>query len=191
MLRPSLALLVPVLFAFSLPASAGGIDATTVTCGELAEAEISQSADDHFGAAVLLSWMAGYHATEEQGTVVDFDALKVDVQRTVEYCKKYPKVGVYSASEKFMGENATDASSGAVDLATIKCQRIVEAANEDDKDGLAVIMMWLAGYYASYAEDKIIDKERLQKQGYEVGKACAQSTETGLITVADKVMQHD
>jgi len=191
MLRYALALLAPLFLAFSLPASASGLDATTITCGELTAAEASQSSDDHFGAAVLLSWLAGYHATAEQGTVVDFDALKADVERTAAYCKEFPQVGVYSASEKFMGENATEVSSGAVDLATIKCRRIVDAANADDSDGLAVIMMWLAGYYASDAEDTIIDKDKLEKQGYEIGKACALSTETGLITVANDVMQHD
>jgi hypothetical protein len=189
-MRLSLAALLPLFLAFSLPANAGGFDMMTITCSELANADKSQSDEDHFGAAVMLSWMAGYHATEEQGTVVDFDALKVDVQRTVDYCNKYPKIGVYTASEKFMGENATEAGPEAADLSTIKCQKVIEAANSngDDKEGLTIVMMWLAGYYASYAEDTILDREKLQKRSFEIGKACAQNEESGLVTVADKVM---
>ena len=189
-MRRFFALFVPLCLLFSLPASANGLDVKTVTCAELVQADQSTSTDDHFGAAVLLSWLAGYHATEEQGTVVDFEALKVDVQRTVAYCKNFPKVGVFTASRKFMGENATEASSEAVDLSAVKCQRVVETAGSDDEEGLAVIMMWLAGYYASDAEDTILDQTKLEKQGYEVGKACALNAESGLITVADEVM-HD
>ncbi len=192
MLRFSLAAIAPALFIFSLPAAASdAVDATTFTCAELVRADSSDSSNDHFGGAALLAWMAGYHATEDQGTVVDFDALKQDIQRTVQFCKKSPKIGVYTASEKFMGENATESGSEAVDLATVKCQRIVDAANENDDEGLGIILMWLAGYYASYAGDKMIDFEKLRKEGYEIGKACAQSLETGLVTVADKYMQHE
>jgi hypothetical protein len=192
-MRTCLAAVIPLLFAFSLPAAADDqvLDATTVTCAELAEADQSQSKDDALGGFALLAWMAGYHATQEQGTVVDFDGLKTDIQRTVEFCRDHPKIGVYTASEKFMGENATEATSGAVDLSTFKCQRIVDLANSNDDDTLAFIMMWLAGYYASYAEDKSIDTEKMRKEGYELGKECALNRGTGLITVADKHMQHE
>lgn len=190
--RHSLVAIIPLLCAFSLPASAeNAVDATTFTCAELAEVDASGSDSDHFGGAALLSWMAGYHASEDQGTVVDFDGLKKDIQRTVEFCKKNPRIGVYTASEKFMGENATEASSEAIDLATIKCQRIVDTADSNDNEGLGIILMWLAGYYASYAGDKMIDFDKLKTEGYEIGKACAQSRETGLVTVADKFMQRE
>jgi hypothetical protein len=192
-MRICLAAIIPLLVAFSLPAAAADqvLDATTVTCSELAEADQSKSKDDALGGFALLAWMAGYHATSEQGTVVDFEGLKTDIQRTVEFCRDHPKIGVYTASEKFMGENATEASSDADDLSTFKCQRIVDLANSNKDDTLAFIMMWLAGYYASYAGEKSIDTEKLRKEGYELGKACAQSRETGLITVADKYMQHE
>jgi hypothetical protein len=192
-MRYCLAAVIPLLFAFTLPAAANDqvLDATTVTCADLSEADQSQSKDDALGGFALLAWMAGYHATQEQGTVVDFEGLKTDIQRTVEFCRDHPKIGVYTASEKFMGENATAATSDAVDLSTFKCQRIVDLANNNEDDTLAFIMMWLAGYYASYAEDKTIDTEKMRKEGYELGKECAMNRGTGLITVADKHMQHE
>jgi hypothetical protein len=192
-MRYCLTAVIPLLFAFSLPAAADDqvLDATTVTCAELADADKSKSNDDQFGGAALLAWMAGYHATQEQGTVVDFDGLKTDIQRTVDYCKDHPNIGVYTASEKFMGENATEVTSEAIDLSTIKCQRIVDLANKNEDETLGFLMMWLAGYYASYAEDKSIDTEKMRKEGYELGKDCALNRGTGLITVADKHMQHE
>jgi hypothetical protein len=55
-MRLSFAALLPLFLAFSLPANAGGLDMMTITCSELASADKSQSEDDHFGAAVMLSW---------------------------------------------------------------------------------------------------------------------------------------
>jgi hypothetical protein len=187
---PATLLTVLAMSLSALPAAAEGVDATTITCADLVQASQSDKSDDHLGAAALLAWLSGYHATEDQGTVVDFDGLKKDAESTLEYCQQNPKIGVFSASLKYMGENATEQTSAAVDLATIKCERIINT-KKDEEDGLSIILMWLAGYYASYAEEKIIDASKLEKEGYAIGKACAENAQTGLVTVAEKYMQSE
>lgn len=178
-----------LLWPLSLPAAAETLDASTITCADLVSASNSKADSDHMGAAAMLSWMAGYHATEDQGTVVDFDALKGEVQKTVEYCQDNSMIGVLTASAKFMGENAEEQSSGAIDLATIKCDRVIKSS-KDDEDGLTIILMWLAGYYASDDEDKVIDWTKLEKESEQIGRECAESSNTGLVTVAEKYYKH-
>ena len=171
-------------------ASAQAIDASTLTCKDLIEASNSTKNDDQFGAGAILHWISGYLATQDQGTVMDFGAMKTDFAAIIDYCTANPAIGVMTAADKFMGDNGSEATTDLVDLSTVKCQKVIDT-KPDDVEGLSVILMWLAGYNASYKKDTIIDFDKLAKEGEKIGKFCGESPDFGLVTAANKYMGED
>lgn len=168
-------------------ASAEEIDASTLTCRDLNAKAQSSDKVAVYGATVILYWMAGYQATGEQGTVVDFDNLSKEFSKTTEFCGQNPDVGVMSASEKFMGENSADQTPKAIDLAILKCEA-VNTTKDDETDGLGQILMWLAGYHASIAKSKIIDMDKFGESVTKMATYCAENPEMGLFTASEKFM---
>ncbi len=183
------ALAVVLSVGLTFPASAESMDASAFSCKELTEALASADKESVYGATVLLSWLAGYHATEDQGTVVDFDTLKLDIGKVIDFCVKNPAIGVMTTSAKYMGENATPVTKEAVDIATLKCAKIAEMDPEKDAEGAGIILMWLAGYYAAEDEDTMIDFDAMDTHSTEIGEACAENHEKGLVTAARESMQ--
>ncbi|CAA2137983.1 HdeA/HdeB family chaperone [Hyphomicrobium sp. ghe19] len=181
------ALLLATSFNF---ASAETIDASTLTCHDLIETAESHDKTSVYGATVVLYWMAGYQATAEQGTVVDFDNLSKEFAATTEFCGKNPTVGVMSASEKFMGENAEDQTSKAIDLAILKCEA-VNSTKDDETEGLGQILMWLAGYHASVAKSTVIDMDKFSERASKMGTYCAENPQMGLFTASEKFMSEE
>ncbi|MGQ0671788.1 MAG: HdeA/HdeB family chaperone [Hyphomicrobium sp.] len=182
------ALAAAVTIVSTLPASAESVDAAAFSCKELTEAYSTAKDDDVYGATAILTWLAGYHATDEQGTVVDFDTLAKDTERVAQYCLDNPNIGLMTAAGKYMGENATPITKEAVDISTVKCERLANST-EKDTEGAGIVLMWLAGYYASYDEETIIDFDELQRQGGEIGVTCRQTQQMSLVTAAKKAMQ--
>ncbi|SFV27282.1 HdeA/HdeB family chaperone [Hyphomicrobium facile] len=171
-------------------ASAETIDASTLTCHDLIETAASSEKASVYGATVVLYWMAGYQATAEQGTVVDFDNLSKEFSQTTEFCGQNPTVGVMSASEKFMGENAEDQTSKAIDLAILKCEA-VNTTKEDETEGLGQILMWLAGYHASVAKSTVIDMDKFSESVSKMATYCAENPQMGLFTASEKFMSEE
>jgi hypothetical protein len=172
--------------AFSA-ASAESLDASTLSCRELTEKSQSSDKSAVYGASVILYWMEGYQATEDQGTVVDFDNVAKEFSATTDFCSKNPAVGVMSASSKFMGENAEDATPKAIDLAILKCEA-VNSTKENETDGLGQILMWLAGYHASVAKSTVIDMDKFGASVEKITTYCAEHPEMGLFTASEKFM---
>ena len=168
-------------------ASADVLDASTLSCSDLVEKAASSDKDAEYGASVILYWMAGYLATVEQGTVVDFDNLGDEFGKTIEFCGDNPSIGVMTAAQKYMGENAKDATSTAIDLAILKCEGVL-SSDPEDAEGLGQILMWLAGYHASYAESKIIDTDKFGRNVDQIAAYCAKNPQVGLFTTSEKFM---
>jgi len=171
-------------------ASADTIDASTLSCRDLVARAGSSDKASVYGATVVLYWMAGYQATAEQGTVVDFDNLSKEFAATTEFCGKNLDVGVMSASEKFMGENAEDQTPKAIDLAILKCEA-VNSTKEDETDGLGQILMWLAGYHASVAKSTVIDMDKFGESVTKMATYCAENPQMGLFTASEKFMSEE
>ncbi|HET6390180.1 HdeA/HdeB family chaperone [Hyphomicrobium sp.] len=171
-------------------ASADVIDASTLTCRDLVAKAASSDKKEEYGASVILYWVAGYLATVEQGTVVDFDNLGTEFGQTIEFCGDNPDIGVMTAAQKYMGENAEDATSKAIDLAILKCEGVMNS-DVEDADGLGQILMWLAGYHASYAESKVIDTDKFKKSIEKIANYCAENPQMGLFTTSEKFMGGD
>ena len=133
-------------FASALPSSAESIDVSTITCKELIDTAQATSGQATSGAdkklftaapaadvakekaaqqmGVLMFWLYGFNALQDNGPVVDFTALEAYVEKLGDFCKNNPKMGIVTASEKFSGANAPKASKEAVDVSTLKCSAV-------------------------------------------------------------------
>ena len=169
------------------PASAEKLDVSTITCQDMTQAMNSKSNDEQYGMSTILYWLAGYNATEDEGTVIYFKSLEQDFANTLEYCSKNPKISVMTAAGKFMGENGTEATGDPVDLSTLKCERLTQTT-KDDEEGLGQILMWLAGYHADVNDDQVFDTEAFQEHASEIGAYCKENTQVGFFTTAQKYM---
>jgi hypothetical protein len=169
----------------STSARAEKIDISTVSCSQLITAIDSGSKNDKSGMGGILYWIAGYVATEEQGSVVDFDSLGKDFEKILAGCKERPKVGVLTVANKLLGENATAQGNEAIDLATMTCEAAVK------EEGLGFILMWIAGYHASDAESKVFDTDDFVGAMEKVGEYCGSHPSVGLLTASEEFMSSD
>jgi hypothetical protein len=166
------------------------IDVSTISCERLTSAYASKTADDLSFVNGILNWMGGYHATEDQGTVVDWDKLSDAFNKTVEFCSDHPGVGALSASEKFMGENIEDASPESVDLAIVTCETVLR--NKDVQKNIGDTFMWLAGYHASYNNSStMLDIDKFIKETSQIAEYCQANPKAGLVTAAEKFMSEN
>lgn len=165
------------------------MDASTVTCQQLTESG-NEGGQGAYGASVILYWMAGYHTTDDQDTVVDFDNLVKEMAATVDFCAKNPAISVMKASAKFMGENSSEPSGKAIDLSIIKCEQ-VNSSKPDDAEGLGQILMWLSGYHKSTGETTIIDMDEFAKSVDKMAEYCKKNPQIGLYTASEKFMSDE
>ena len=87
------AVLVAVALAVTMPAHAQKLDLSTVTCKQFLE-----SSKDTI--SLILMWMAGYFADEDDPPIVDFDKMKSDAEKLGAYCAQNPTVGLITAAEE-------------------------------------------------------------------------------------------
>jgi acid stress chaperone HdeB len=174
----------------STQALADKVDISTVSCSQLLAAIDSGSENDKSGMGGILYWIAGYVTTDEQGSVVDFDALGKDFEKILAGCKAKPKVGVLTIATKVLGENATAQGNEAIDLATMTCEAAVKSS-KDEEEGLGFILMWIAGYHASDSEYKVFDTEEFVSAMEKVGEYCGAHPSVGLLTASEEFMSSD
>jgi len=88
-----------VLLAASLlaaaPAQAQKLDLSTVTCKQFLESGKETI-------SLILMWLAGYYADEDDPPIVDFDKMKTDAEKLGEYCAKNPTNGLITAAEQVL-----------------------------------------------------------------------------------------
>ncbi len=174
----------------SAAASADPIDVSTISCERLATAYKAKTDEDLSFVNGILNWLGGYHATEEQGTVVDWDKLSDSFNKTVEFCFDHPGVGVMSASEKFMGEEISDATPESYDLAIVSCETVL--TNKDVQKNVGDTFMWLAGYHASYNNGStLLDIQKFIKQTSQIAEYCEANPKASLVTAAEKYMSEN
>lgn len=175
---------------FPLAALADPIDVSTISCERLVSAYEAKTPSDLSFVNGILNWMGGYHATAEQGTVVDWDKLSDAFNKTVVFCSEHPGIGVLSASEKFMGDNIDDASPQSYDLAIVTCETVL--TNKDVIKNIGDTFMWLAGYHASYNNGStILDVEKFIKQTSDIAEYCEANPKASLVTAAEKFMSEN
>ena len=82
------------LFAAS-PAHAQKIDLTKMTCKQFIE-----SGSERITA--IITWLQGYYADEDDPSIVDFDKIKEDTEKVVDYCRKKPNDEFMDAADDVM-----------------------------------------------------------------------------------------
>jgi acid stress chaperone HdeB len=87
------AVIVAVALAASSPAHAQKLDLSTVSCKQFLESKV-----EHI--SLILMWVAGYYADEDDPPIVDFDKMKADATKLGEYCAKNPETGLVTAIEE-------------------------------------------------------------------------------------------
>jgi acid stress chaperone HdeB len=78
------------------PASAQVIDMSTLKCGEF----LKSGADN---SGILLMWLSGYFANDDEVTTVDFEKLRRDGVKIATYCKEHSTMGLLDAAERALG----------------------------------------------------------------------------------------
>jgi len=174
----------------SAAASAETIDVSTISCERLANAYRAKTDEDISFVNGVLNWLGGYHATEDQGTVVDWDKLSASFNKTVEYCFDHPNVGVMSASEQFMGEEISEATPNSTDLKIVTCETVL--TNKDIQKNIGDTFMWLAGYHASYNNGStMLDVQKFINQTSQIANYCEANPKASLVTAAEKYMSEN
>ena len=164
---------VVLCFFLSAPVLAEIDDMSTTTCKEF---NAQKSMD-------LLYWMAGFHATEAQGTVVDNKKLGAAIDQTVAYCAENPGHALMTAADKYMGENLGEAGPGSVDVATVTCADFGADATYKDT------FVWMMGYHAaSNKEPTLIDTDRMAEDGTKIGQYCTTHPKVGLLKATEKFL---
>jgi acid stress chaperone HdeB len=80
---------------------------------------------------------------------------------------------------------ATPASAAnRLDLSTIKCKEFLTS----EKDNIALILMWLAGYYSDEDAPPIVDFDKMKSDGQKLGEYCGKHPDDSLITASEEVM---
>lgn len=186
LLALSAALSTALALAFSVEtAKADSIDLAQFTCGQFTTAVEGGSKDDGKGLAGILFWMAGYHATDTNGTIVDFAQLQAEFEEIGKHCADQPDEKVLKASGDHLG--GEEPGKDAIDLATITCEKVNKTTDEK-AEGLAHILMWMAGYQAGFAGDATFDADTFGAQVGEIAEYCAANPQIGLYAASEKFM---
>ena len=78
---------------------------------------------------------------------------------------------------------AAPAKAEKIDLSTITCKRFFEY----DKENLALLLVWLEGYYADQDADPIIDFDDMATKSKKLAQFCVSSPAISVITAAEKI----
>ena len=82
-------------FSAAPPASAQKLDLSTVKCKDF----IGSGAEN---IAFIMMWMQGYYSDQEAAPIVDFDKMKEDIGKMVDYCKANADNGLITAAEEVL-----------------------------------------------------------------------------------------
>ena len=78
---------------------------------------------------------------------------------------------------------AAAAKAEKFDLSTVTCKKFFEY----DKDNLALLLVWLEGYYADQDADPVIDFDDMAVKSKKLAQFCVDNPTIGIITAAEKI----
>lgn len=166
-------------------AKADSVDLGQFSCAHFTAAVKSDKKDDGKGLAAILFWVAGYHATDSNGTIVDFKQMQAEFEDIGTHCADNPKDMLLKVSGDHLG--GEEPGPDAIDLATLTCDK-VNKTSDDKAEGLAHILMWLSGYQAGFAGDTTFDADTFGAQVSEIATYCAANPQIGLYAASEKFM---
>jgi acid stress chaperone HdeB len=92
------AVFVAVALVGSSPAHAQKLNLSTVTCKQFIESKPETI-------NLILMWIAGFYADEDDPPVVDFDEMKSNAEKLGAYCAKNPTKRLIAAVEETIEED--------------------------------------------------------------------------------------
>jgi acid stress chaperone HdeB len=87
-----------------------------------------------------------------------------------------PAIGLFLAS-------GSTAQAEVIDLSTVKCADIAKMSDEE----ASYMMIWLHGYFGGKAGDTTMDTDSFEAAGKEIGTACGENPELGLMTIINQL----
>jgi len=72
-----------------------------------------------------------------------------------------------------------------LDLSTVKCKEFLESG----KENIALVLMWMEGYYTDQDAAPIVDFDKMKKDAQALGEYCSKNPNHSLITAAEKVVE--
>jgi acid stress chaperone HdeB len=79
---------------------------------------------------------------------------------------------------------AMPAGAQQLDMSTVKCRDFVSSS----KENIALMLMWLQGYYSDEDASPIVDFDKMMKDAKKLGEYCAKNPDHSVITAADEVV---
>ena len=89
-----------------------------------------------------------------------------------------------TAAVTFCTTLSAQAQKQQFDLSTLTCKQFLEY----NKDNMALMLMWLDGYYSEDDAPPIVDFDKMGENGKKLGEYCRTNPGHSVITAADKVM---
>jgi acid stress chaperone HdeB len=80
---------------------------------------------------------------------------------------------------------AAPANAQQLDMATVKCRDFVSSS----KENIALMLMWLQGYYSDEDASPIVDFDKMKKDAQKLGEYCAKNPDHSVITAADEALE--
>ena len=71
-----------------------------------------------------------------------------------------------------------------LDMSTVKCRDFVSSS----KDNIALMLMWLQGYYSDEDASPIVDFDKMMKDAQKLGEYCAKNPDHSVITAAEEAL---
>jgi acid stress chaperone HdeB len=86
-------ILTAAVLALSSPAQAQKVDLSTLPCKDFITMDINHVMG-------IMMWMTGYYSDQDASPIIDFDKMKGDLQKLIEYCRANPTMGLITAAEE-------------------------------------------------------------------------------------------
>ena len=79
---------------------------------------------------------------------------------------------------------AIPAHAQQLDMATVKCRDFVSSS----KENIALMLMWLQGYYSDEDTSPIVDFDKMKKDAQMLREYCDKNPDHSVITAADEAL---
>jgi acid stress chaperone HdeB len=86
-----------------------------------------------------------------------------------------------------MLSGAVPVNAQQLDMSTVKCRDFVASS----KENIALMLMWLQGYYSDEDASPIVDFDKMMKDAKKLGEYCAKNPDHSVITAAEESLDDE
>ncbi len=100
---------------------------------------------------------------------------------------EYPMKKLMILTTAAMLSAAIPANAQQLDMSTVKCRDFVSSS----KENIALMLMWLQGYYSDEDASPIVDFDKMGKDAQKLGEYCAKNPDHSVITAAEESLDDE